>query len=253
MNLTKISIKRPVAVLTCVLALIIFGMSSIISTPVELTPDMEFPMYIISTVYPGAGPQEVEDNVTKVIEGAVSTAGGLKNISSISQENYSIVMLEFEYGTNMDQTYMDVQEKLNGSYNNLPETAMNPTIMELSMNAMPVIMIAAENLGTSNILTYIEDEVVPEFEKLLGVAEVTVSGGQEDYISVELIEERMQQYGLNMSTINSIVGAADFSIPAGDIQMGDQSLIFRGGVTYDSVERLKTIPIPRRPGDIIHL
>ncbi|MBC8569487.1 efflux RND transporter permease subunit [Zongyangia hominis] len=253
MNLTKISLKRPVAVLICVLALVIFGVSAIFNTPMELTPPMEFPMFIINTVYPGAGPEEVEDLVTSKIEAAVGTVSGLKNIQSTSQENVSMVMLELEYGTNMDLAHMDLQEKLNMYVNSLPDTATTPVIFELSMDMVDTITLSAKATGDANVLHLVEDEVVPELEKLTGVASVDVSGGQTDYIRVQLREESLSQYNLDMSSVVSVISASNFSIPAGDIGHGDQSLILRGGVEYNTVEALRSIPITLRTGDIIHL
>ena len=124
---TLVAIRRPVAVIVSLLALVIFGLASLFGTPLELTPSMSMPMFIISTVYGGAGPEEVESLVTSRIEGAIGTLSGLKNVQSISAENMSMVVVELEYGTDMSRANNDLQKKLNLINNSLPEDASDPT------------------------------------------------------------------------------------------------------------------------------
>lgn len=253
MNLTKLVLKRPVSVLIIVFALIVFGIGAIFSAPMELTPDMEMPMMLVMTTYGGAGPEDVEDQVSKQIETAVSTISGIKNVQSVSQENMSMVMLEMDYGTNMDLVHMDLQEKLNMYSESLPDDASRPIIIEMNMDMMPVVVLSAEETGDVDLLNYIEDEIKPEFEKLSGVAQVEVAGGSHDYISIQLMEERMRQYKLDINTVAGIVGAADFSMPAGSVERGDMDMILRGGVKYNTVESLKNVPITLPSGKVIRL
>ena len=253
MNLTKLAIKRPVSMLIVVLALVVFGFSAMLGAPLELMPDMEMPAMIILTVYPGAGPEEVNDLVTSVVEDSVSSLSGVKNVTSQSKENMSLVMLEMDYGANMDVAHMDLQEKLDMYKSTLPDDAQTPTIIEVSMDMMPSIVLSANATGDVDLLRLIDDEVKPEFEKLSGVATADVMGGQKDYISVTLNEERLKQYKLDMNTIIGFVGAADFSIPAGSVDRGDQELSLRGGVSYNTVESLKSIPITLSSGQVIRL
>ncbi len=253
MNFTRMVLRRPVTVIIVVLTLIIFGFTSIVGTPMELMPDIEMPMLIVVSIYPGAGPEEVEDLVTSQVEDAVSTLSGVKSIQSTSSDSLSLVMLEMEYGTNMDVAHMDLQENLDMINTLLPDDVESPTVIEISMDMMATITLAARATGDVDLLNYIDDEITPEFEKIGGVASVEVMGGSSDYISVELMEERMNQYHLDMSTIANFIGAANFSIPAGDVDRGDQSLSLRGEVDYNSVESLKTIPITLSTGQVIRL
>ena len=236
-----------------VLALVVFGFSAMLGAPLELMPDMEMPAMIILTIYPGAGPEEVNDLVTSVIEDSAASLSGVKNVTSQSKENMSLVMLEMDYGANMDVAHMDLQEKLDMYKSTLPDDAQTPTIIEVSMDMMPSIVLSANATGDVDLLRLIDDDVKPEFEKLSGVATADVMGGQKDYISVTLNEERLKQYKLDMNTIIGFVGAADFSIPAGSVDRGDQELSLRGGVSYNTVESLKNIPITLPTGQVIHL
>ena len=209
--LTKLALKRPVSICILLAALIIFGGSAIFSTPLELIPDIDIPMLIVLTTYGGAAPQDVEEQVSQKIEDAASTLEWLKNIQSSSLENISLVMLEMEYGTDMQQAHVDLSNNLEMYSRELPDDASTPTIIEMNMNSMPVMVFSATTTGDVDLKYYVEEEIVPELEKLTGVANIDVYGGQEDYISVQLVEEKMKQYRLNMSTVISLVENADFS------------------------------------------
>lgn len=255
--LTKFALKRPVAIVVSLIALVFFGFSSLTSTPIELTPSMSYPIFSIMTMYPGAGPEEVDDLVTSRIEGAVSTVSGLKIIQSQSMENYSVVALQMEYGTNMDTASTDLQKKINMITQSLPDECDTPMVYEFSQmmdSANTQIMeMSVRTTGDFDALSYIDDNVSPEFEKLSGVGEVSVSGGRSSYIRVRLIPERMIQYGLSMDRVVQTVSAADFSMPAGSLDQGDLSMSVRGGVSYDSSTALASLPLTLNSGDIIHL
>lgn len=253
LNFTKLALRRPVSVLILVLGIAVFGISSIFTTPTELIPDIEMPMLVVFTTYPGAAPQEVESQVTSHLEDAVSTLGGVKNVNSTSMENMSLMVLEMEYGTNMDEAHSNLKNNLDMYASMLPDDASTPTVIEISMDMMSTMALSVSETGDVDLLNYVEDEIIPEFEKLGGVASVTAYGGQNDYIKVELLEERLSQYHLTMSTVASIITAADFSLPAGSIGQGDLNLTLRGGVGYDTAESMRDIPITLPSGNIIHL
>lgn len=253
MNLTKLTLKRPVSAIIIVFALLIFGALAIFRSPLELTPDIELPMLITITPYPGASPENVEDLVSRKIEDAVSTLNGVKNIQSRSMENMSMVVLEMEYGTNMDVAHMDLQEKVNMYQSTLPDDAQDPIIVEIDMNAMPFMMLSAAATGDIDLNYFLNEKISPEFEKLSGVASVELYGGNDRYVSVRLMDDRLRQYGLTMSSIIDLVAGADFSIPGGDADMGTQNLAIRAGVSYDTAESLRNIPITLPSGKVIRL
>lgn len=253
MNLTKLTMKRPVSVFIILLALIVFGLQAIMGAPLELIPQMEMPMMIISTTYPGAGPEEVEELVTSVMENASSTLAGVEEVQSVSQENMSMILLQLSYGTNMDLARMDLQKKVDMYKSALPDEASDPILIEMSMDAMADITLSVRATGDVDLLNYVEDTIVPEFEKLGSVASVETSGGQKDYISVRLKEDQMNQYGLDMTTIANYIAAADFSMPAGSATRGDSDLNIRGGVTVNSTQALRELPLILPTGGVVHL
>lgn len=253
MNLTKTVLRRPVTTLMVILCLIVFGLTSVLSSKLELIPPMDMPMLIVSTMYPGASPDDVDELVSQTIEDETGTLSGIKAVTSVSNENYSIVLLEYEYGIDTNDAYDDLKKKMDTIQAQLPDDVQEPVIMEMNINDMASITFAVNNDSQDNLYNYVNDTIVPEFETLSSVASVDISGGQEEYIRIELLSEKLSQYHLSMNSIASAIESADFTFPVGDTQVGKQTLSVSAGVSYDTMESLKTIPIMVGGGNIIYL
>lgn len=253
MNLTKTVLKRPVTTVLCVLCLMVFGFISLFSSKMELTPEMNMPMMVISTIYVGASPEDVDELLTKPIEDEIGQLSGVDSITSVSSENSSMVLLQYDYGTDMDKAYSDLKKKVDVLESSLPEDAMAPIIMEFDVNSTPSMMMAVNNSGVNNLYNYVNDTVVPELEKIPSVASVDLSGGQEEYVRIQLIPEKLAQYHLSINSVATAVSGVSFSIPAGSTEVGSQELNVSAGVTYDTVDSLKEIPITTPSGDIVYL
>lgn len=251
MGLTKFVLKRPITTVLAVLCLIVFGLSSVFSAKMELTPEMNFPMLMITSVYAGASPEDVNDLITGPIEDSVGTLSGVKSVQSISQESISIVILEYEYGTDIDQAYDDLKQKMD--ILDLPDDVEVPSILEFNMNDMPAMTLSVNDPSKENLYNFVTNDVVPEFERISSIASVDVSGGQEEYISVRLIPEKMNQYHLTMSSISQAISSADFTYPAGSVGVGKQDLSISTSVAFDTLESLKKIPIVAGNGKTIYL
>lgn len=253
MNFTKTVLRRPVTTVLCVLCLIVFGLLSIVNSKLELTPEMEMPMMVISTLYVGASPEDINDLVTKPIEDEVGTLSGIDGITSISNENMSLVLLQYEYGTDMDKAYSDLKKKMDALERDLPEDAGEPTIMEFDINDTASIYLAVNNPEVNNLYNYVDNVISPEFEKLSSVASIDISGGRQQYIQVKLDAQKMQQYHLNIASVASTLGSADFTLPAGSTKVGDQELSVSAGVEYATVESLKKIPVMTGNGNVLYM
>ena len=143
MGITKFVIKRPITAVLVVLCLLVFGLSSVLSSKMELTPEMNFPMLLVSSTYIGASPEDVNDLVTKPIEESVGTLSGIKNVQSSSQQNVSIVFMEYDYGTDMDKAYNDLKKKMDSL--DLPDDVDDPSIMEFNINEMPSMTLSVND------------------------------------------------------------------------------------------------------------
>ena len=252
-NISKLVLKRPVTTLLGVLCLVFFGIMAIFNSRLELTPEISMPMLIVTTTYAGASPEDIDELVTRPIEEEVSTLGGVDTMTSQSSENYSMVLLQYEYGTDMDNAYSDLRKRLDLVRSSLPEDASDPTIIEMDINQVASIYLSVNVEGINTIYNYTEKEIVPEFEKLSSVASVDISGGSEEYISVSLIPEKLEQYRLDMTTVAQLVGAASFRMPAGETGVGSTELNISTGVEYTTPEELENIPITAGGGNIIYL
>jgi len=253
MKMTKFVLKRPVTTVMVILSLIVFGITSVFSSKMELIPSMDMPMLVVFTMYPGASPDDVDELVSQPIEDETGTLSGLKGVTSVSSENYSIVLLEYEYGIDTDDAYDELKKKMDVIQAGLPDDVQDPVIMEMNINDMASVSLAVNNDTQDNLYNYVNDTVVPEFEKLSSVASVDISGGREEYIRIELIQEKLSQYHLSMNAIASAISSADFTYPVGSTEVGKQSLSVSAGVSYDTMESLKSIPITVGGGNVIYL
>lgn len=254
-GITKFVLKRPVTAVLSLLCLVVFGYISVRSATLELTPEMNMPMMVIMAQYEGANPEDVCELVTKEIEDAVSTLSGLKSISSNSSDGSAVVMLEYEYGTDMDEAYNDLQKEMDAITRNLPDDVDTPTVMEMDMNASEVMSLSITNTNEDNLYDYVENTIVPELERISSVAEVESRGGNEEYIKIELIPEKMAQYGVTMSSIASDIAAADVTYPAGSTDVGSQELSISTSLESNTQESLNTIPLTstKSSGTIVYL
>lgn len=252
-GITKYVLKRPVTTIMCILCLIFFGYSSVKNATLELTPDMDMPMLMVITTYNGANPEDMDELVTKQIEDRVSSLSGLKSITSSSSEGSSMVMLEYEYGTDTDEAYDDLKKEIDLVESDLPDDADTPVIIELSMDSQADITLAVDNAAQENLYSYAENDLVPEFEKISVVADVTIRGGAENYVKIELISEKVEQYRLSMSSIANDIAGADLSYPAGDTRVGSQEVSVSTRLTYDTVELLQELPLTTADGSTVYL
>lgn len=253
MNLTKLALKRPVSCVLIVVALVVFSISSLLGFKLELTPNMELPMLIVVAIYPGADPETVDELVTKVVEDAGSSLSGVEDVTAVSMENMCQVLFQYEYGVNIDDCYADLRSALDTASLNLPDDVDTPTVIELNMNSMPNMYLSATEVGDIDLLKVIKESVVPDLEKISGVAQVEVNGGSEEYIKVELNETLMNQYGLTMDSIAQALAMVDFTYPAGSVRQGRQDISVTTGKDYNTVQQLRKAPLTTGKGSVITL
>lgn len=253
MKLTETVLKRPVSTLLVVLAIFVFGISSLMSMPLELMNDIDMPMELVYTIYPGAQADDVDELVSKVIEDGVSALSGLTSVTSQSYENYSMVLLQYDYDTKLDDAYLDLRAALDSLKEKLPKDARSPMIMQMSVNSMATMQMSVTCEGTADPLIYISDNVVPALESIPGVARVEVSGGEENFVQVLLHEDRMNQYGLNISTVAQLIGAADFNIPAGSVINGHMDVGVSAVSELNNLEELRNVTLMTGTGALIRL
>ncbi len=195
--LSKFSVKKPYTVVVGVVLIIILGVVSFTKMTVDLLPSMNLPYAIVMTTYPGASPEEVEEIVTKPVEQTMATVSNIKDIMSVSSENASTVVMEFEQTSNMDSVTIEMRESLDQITGFWPDEVTNPIIIKLNPDMMPVLVAAVSAKGdsTSQVSKTIEDEVIPEIESVEGVASVSVTGSIEETVEITVNEDKIDEIG----------------------------------------------------------
>jgi len=251
MWLTRAAILRPVAISMLVLALVVLGLQSMSLMQVDLYPRIEFPMVSIGTVYPGAGPQEIETLVSKPIEDAVSGVNNVKNVTSSSQEGISVVSVEFFVGTDVDTAASDVREKVDAIRGVLPSDIEPPVLVKADIQSIPAVMLGLSSTRPpAELRRLAEDLIKDRLGKVPGVASVSVAGGDVREILVEVDKGRLNAYGLPISAITQVLRAENLNVPSGTVEEGRREYAIRAIGEFTTPEQVSEVRLPTPLGTI---
>jgi HAE1 family hydrophobic/amphiphilic exporter-1 len=248
MNIIKMSITRPTTVVVAFVILVFFGIYSLTQLNRELMPSMTLDVISISTVYPGAGAGEVENSVTKKIEDAVFSIEGIDEITSTSMENYSLVTIHLKAGTDLDKALQSAGRKVNAIRSDLPESVKEPSINDFSLTDIPIMTIGAvANMSETEFYDLINHEIKPVLERIPGVAQVALIGGNEREIQVNINEERMAAYGLSILDISNILINSNLDFPTGQIKSAGKQTQIRLQGKYNSLVDIENVIVKYMP------
>ena len=207
--LPKFSVRKPLTVFVSVIMVLMLGFVSFTKMTPDLLPSIDLPYVIAMTTYPGSSPEKIETTVTKPIEQAVSTTSGIKNVTSVSNENYSVVILEFNQDTNMDTAMLDLNGKIDLVKDSLEDGVGATTLMQLNPDMMPVMTLSidVDNMDIQEVSTYVNNEIIPKFERINGVASVTGTGLVEKQLEISLNKDKIDQ--LNKELKSSVTSKLD--------------------------------------------
>jgi HAE1 family hydrophobic/amphiphilic exporter-1 len=227
MRITDTSIQRPVSTILISMVFVIFGLVGVSRMPVDVFPQVTLPSVIIVTTYPGAGPLEVEAEVTKLIEQRVGTISNLKEITSRSLENISIIQLQFEWGTNLDAVAADVRDRLDMAVAQLPDGASRPFVLKLDASMMPVMQIGL--FGNVDPLTLRDaaDDLADALQRVPGVASAIVSGGTRRQLQVKVDLRKLAAAGISIDLLNQTLKAQNLNFPAGSVNSQTREYLIR--------------------------
>ncbi|WP_432661929.1 efflux RND transporter permease subunit [Wukongibacter baidiensis] len=246
MKISNLSIKRPVALISMVIIMILFGIVGLTALSVDLFPPMSISKISVKTTYSGAGPKEVEELVTKVIEKEVSSVSNLEDLTSYSYEGYSQILLEFTDGTDLDIAGNDVREKLDSISNKLPDDASNPIIKKADPNAQPIIRIAVAASKSSDLEELkkdIEDKIVTPLQRIDGVASIDLVGYREKEIEVILNQEKLYGYDLSINNVIQVLKTQNISMPIGNFERGTEKLSLKVEGEFEDLEEIRNLPV----------
>lgn len=247
MSITEIAIKRPLLVTTIFTVLILFGLISYQQLSYNLLPKFEANVISVTTTYRGAAADEVETNVTKRIEDAVSALEGLDRITSTSQEGASIVVIQLKNDANVTQAQQDAQRKVDQILALLPDEADRPVINKFSTDELPVLrMGVTAKLSPTQLYDLVDDKLKPQLSNVAGVGQVSVIGGTEREIQVNVDPGKLRAYGLSVGQVAQAINAANASYPAGQIETQESQLSIRFDAKVQTVAKIRELIVARR-------
>ena len=228
MAIYKSAINKPITTGLVFVAVIVLGLFSLTRLPIDQMPEMDPPYVTVMTTYAGANASDIETNITKIIENSLNSVDGLKNITSTSKDNMSVVTLEFEWGENIDEALNDIRSYVDLLYDNLPDGVSRPMILKLNSSAMPIMQFgftAKESYpGLDRIL---EDNVVNVLNRVDGIGNITVSGAPQRYVYIDLDPKQLDAYGIPLELVGNAISANNLDLASGTVKMGKEQYQMR--------------------------
>ncbi|HQJ60008.1 MAG TPA: efflux RND transporter permease subunit, partial [bacterium] len=255
MNFPKFAVKRPVMVSVIFIIMGLFGIYSLFDLPIDFMPEIEAPYISVITIYKGAGSEEVEEKITKVVESALSSTSGMKNIYSTSVENVSTVTCEFEYGTDLSEATNDIRDILNLAKGFLPDDAEDPLIFKFDTSMMPIMFLSVTSKKEDIRFKTeeIEDTLTDPIKRIPGVGSVMNFNQMEKKIIISADKQRLAGLNLSVSDITNTVRAENISLPAGNIEIGDFDYTIRVPGEYSNIDEVAETIVASTPSGLIRI
>ncbi|MEK5399717.1 Swarming motility protein SwrC [Paenibacillus sp. VTT E-133280] len=247
-SLINFSLRNKFAIWLLTIIIVFAGLYSGLTMKQETLPNISIPYLSVTTIYPGAAPEGVVNDVSKPLEQKLRNVDGVKTITSTSLENASSIQIEFDYGTNLDNATAAVREALNEV--SLPDNVQKPSISRFSLSSMPVVSLSLSNGDSEDLeeLTRIaENDIRPALEDVEGVASIQISGQYVKEVSLKFNQEKLKEYGLTEDTVKGIIQGSSLRVPLGLFEMdkAQKAVVVDGNIT--TVEDLKNVTIPVMP------
>ncbi|MCK4352191.1 efflux RND transporter permease subunit, partial [candidate division WOR-3 bacterium] len=254
MNLIKFSVNRRVTITMMVLIIVLLGFISLSKLGLDLLPDIEYPVVSVMTTYPGVASQEIEEQVTRPVEESVSMISGVKSVNSSSEEGVSVVIVEFEWGTNLDFAAQDIRDRIGLIKEWLPEDVSTPLVLKFDLSMMPVVFYGATGeCGIRELRKVLEDRVKDRIERIDGVASCMLMGGQKREINISIDKVKLVSYNIGLSQVVSALRAANLNFSAGHIVKGYKEYSIRIVGEYENIDEIGNTIISSKDGVPIRL
>ncbi len=254
MKIYESSVRKPISTALIFIGVVIFGLYSLQHLAVDQYPEIEIPAISVITTYPGANADEIETNITRVLEDNLNTVENLDKITSTSSDNYSIVSLEFEYGSDLTEAANDIRDVVSRTQSLLPEDVDYPTIFKFSTSMMPVMMVAITADDSYPALAKILDEkFVNVLNRVPGVGAVSIIGAPEREIQVNVDPDRLRAYNLTVEQLGGIIAKENVNIPAGTIDVGSNTYVLKSDGEFNASKELESIVVSNRGGRTVRL
>ena len=248
MSIFKTSINKPVTTVLIFVAVIILGLYSLVLLPVDQYPEIEPPYISVMTSYPGANASEVETNVSRLLENTLNSVDGLKVITSSSQDNMSMVVLELEWGTNMDEVINDVRSYIDMAKDALPSGAQTPFIFKFSTSMMPIMMYSVTaDQSYPGLDKLLNDVVMPQLNRVDGIGNISIIGAPERFVYVDIDQEKLDAYGIPLELIGSAISRNNLNMSSGTVKMPKDQYQLQVRSEYIESKELESLVVTTTP------
>lgn len=254
MKIVKTSIERPIFVTVLFILLTVLGFLSFRSLSAELMPKFTPPLLNVQIVYPGASPTEVENSLTKKAEEILSSMEGIDQMQSYSFEGMSMIMVSFDFGTDIDKAMTDAQNRLSAKRAELPRDIISPMISKVSVDEKPILILSATaDIGSTDLFDLIDKRVVPELSHIKGIANVGLVGGVEREIQINLDKAKMQDLGITPVMVQGAIRASNLDFPTGYLKSDESQMAVRLSGKITSIDQLRRLILRNVNGTAIRL
>lgn len=254
MAIYKTAIMKPVTTALIFVAVIIIGVFSYLGLPVDQFPEMEPPYISVMTTYPGANPSEIETNVSKILENSLNSVEGLKEISSTSKDNMSLVTLEFEWGYDLDEAVNDIRSSIDMVYDNLPDGVSRPLIFKFNTSMMPIMQYAiTAQESYPGLEKILDDNVINVLNRIDGIGNLSLSGAPKRYVYIDLDPQKLQAYNLSVEQVGSAVSGNNLNLASGSVKMGLEQYQLRVQSEYVESSEINDIVVSTINGKQVHV
>ncbi|MBR1871982.1 MAG: efflux RND transporter permease subunit [Bacteroidales bacterium] len=254
MSIYRSAVNKPVTTFLIFLAFAILGIFSLTRLPIDYFPDVESNIIMVMSSYPGASAEDVETNLTKLLENTLNGVSDLKDLSSQSRENICVLTLEFQYGTDIEEATNNVRDKLDMVNSQLPDGASLPMIFKFSADDMPImIMAATATQSVSAMDKILDDKVATPLARVSGVGTISVAGAPKREIQVFCDPHKLEAYGLSISSLSGIIAAENRNVPSGSIDIGSETYSLRVKKEFQDPSELLDLVVGYSGGNVVYL
>ena len=248
MAIYKTAINKPITTGLIFVAVIVLGIFSLTRLPIDQMPEMDPPYVTVMTTYAGANASEIETNITKIIENSLNSVDGLKNLTSTSRDNISVVTMEFEWGSDIDEALNDIRSYVDLIYDNLPDGVSRPMILKLNSSAMPIMIYGfTAKESYSGLDRILEDNVVNVLNRIDSIGNITLSGAPERYLYIDLDPKQLDAYGLSLEQVGNAISTNNLDLASGTVKMGKEQYQMRVKGEYVESSEIADIAIATTP------
>ncbi len=254
MKIYELAVRKPISTALIFIGVVVFGLFSVGKLGVDQYPDIEVPYISVITMYPGGNAEDIETNITRVLEDQLNSVDNLDKITSQSKDNVSIISLEFEYGCDLTEAANDVRDIVSRAQSILPDEVEYPTVMKLSASMMPIMMLSVTaDESYASLAKILDDKMVNELNRIDGIGSVAVIGAQQREVQVNVDPNKLEAYGLTIESLGQLIASENINVPAGTLDLGDQVFNLKSDLQFDDSRVLNDIVISNRNGRTVML